>query len=111
MSEKFAETTAWATGGLAYEPTEHFYPSVETTLIRKEEVRMEKARKRIQERLFHQSIQIANMLNEQSLEAPCYSDICHCVGGKAHCHLNIHKSTHTLITRQPVFYCEDCIKH
>jgi len=118
MSERFAESTAWATGGVAYESTEHFYPSVDETLIEREEAKIERARERIRERLFHQSIPISSnlslhqkMLKEQSLETLCHPDICHCVGGKTHCHLNTHKSTRVLITRQPVFYCENCIKH
>jgi len=120
MSEKFAESTAWATGGVAYESTERFYPSVDETLIEREEAKMERARERVRERLFlfYQSIPLSSdlsshqkMLKEQSQETLCHPDICHCVGGKAHCHLNTHTSTRVLVTRKPVFYCENCIKH
>ncbi|MDD2767001.1 MAG: hypothetical protein PHH40_04585 [Candidatus Moranbacteria bacterium] len=118
MSETLHTETAWATGGRAYDPTEHCCPGVDTVLIKKEEGRIATAHAKLTERLFHRSVPISSdltskkqALKEQALDTLCHPDICRCAGGKLHCHLNIHGGTRALITRKPVHYCSHCLEH
>lgn len=92
------------------------YPGIDEEMIAREDTRRTIAQAQVSERRYNSSVMTTVQaalkkaeLKRASVEAVCNPDICHCVSGKQHCHLNMHDANNgRLITRGRVHYCATC---
>lgn len=111
---------AWTTGGNSYAlRNAPYHPGVDEELIAREEAAMALARVWTSGHRYRSSVLTTIQalvkkaeLKQQAFDAACNPDVCHCAGGKQHCHLNTHDANNgRVITRSPVQYCENCATH
>lgn len=124
MPPKVRATAFRATVGNNYIPLNgDCYPSVEDELIAKEEAEAEEQAEmiRVQQTVHRYQNTIAPLVKaivakaekkQQTSQALCNPDICHCGGQKKYCHLNVSSGTHGHsghLARKPTHYCPTCI--